>query len=294
MLTMDCKNILDMFTAYTDNDLDPAAAQHFERHVAGCNHCERQLAYFKKTLRHLQSVEPLPVPRDLLAGIHAKLEREGFFKRLLRAWRETDFSMSWQTATTTVLVAFTAMAIIKTFPMNQIHPDGTSQIIQLEQTTKQSEQTTKPHRDFRLPSESFPTMTQRSSNFTAPVSGFVSTKSRHGGNLPQPAAPESLYDSYTRIQPSGGPTHLLSPDMIITVHTGTPRNKAVLYHNLTHGVSWQTLSYDDELILYLPHSQLGKLQQIFADHQMVFPPPGAQMADIDTNSGLLTVAIRLR
>jgi anti-sigma factor RsiW len=48
---MECREIVELVTAYLDGSLDREVRDAFERHVAGCDGCERVLDQFRETIR---------------------------------------------------------------------------------------------------------------------------------------------------------------------------------------------------------------------------------------------------
>jgi anti-sigma factor RsiW len=61
------------FSNYIDGDLDPVVIQELERHLANCRECRLVVDQTKKTIRLFCDSEPVSLPADLQAKLHAAL-----------------------------------------------------------------------------------------------------------------------------------------------------------------------------------------------------------------------------
>jgi len=71
-----CREVVELVTAYLEDDLDAAARERFEEHLVFCDGCENYVEQMRTTIRLTGSVED-----ELPAELEAKL-LEAF-----RGWR---------------------------------------------------------------------------------------------------------------------------------------------------------------------------------------------------------------
>lgn len=61
----DCKELLAVLSEYLDGELDPGICDHLERHLAGCERCERFVDSLRRTVGHIRQAGPAELPEDL-------------------------------------------------------------------------------------------------------------------------------------------------------------------------------------------------------------------------------------
>jgi hypothetical protein len=110
---MDCGQTQSLFTAYHDGELDQRNLLLVEHHLAACGHCGREWQDFQKTLQLLHEVKPLPVPQDLLPGIHEKLAGGGLGARLERILQKLFAPVPLTAAASLTAAIFVALFLIK-------------------------------------------------------------------------------------------------------------------------------------------------------------------------------------
>jgi anti-sigma factor RsiW len=74
---MNCRQVVELMTAYLEGALSPGDRARFEAHIAGCDGCTAYLAQMRMTMRVVGKLADEPVP----AGIQKELV-EAF-----RSWR---------------------------------------------------------------------------------------------------------------------------------------------------------------------------------------------------------------
>ncbi len=294
---MDCKKTQELLTSYVDGDLDNETVTLFDNHLDNCVNCKEEWSSFNKTVHYLTAMEKLRAPSDLLPGIHEKMEQQeqGFFKRLWKRWLDIDMSMSWQTGTATIAIAFTAMAIIKTFPIEQA---GQVQVTGPQTQTAQTQQTTnnlqQRRKTFRLPSKNFPAAS--TPRFTESSQRLSYATSRAGtGSLSNRDYSQSLYEAFTRIHAKTDSeiTKLYRPDIAVSAETLSFTRKNSLYKRITNDTSWHSKASDNELLIFVRPGQLKRLQHLFAQHKIVFPPTDFSHKDFNPHKKTLTIAVQL-
>jgi anti-sigma factor RsiW len=62
---MNCKQVVELMTAYLEGALSPADRARFEEHIAGCDGCTAYLAQMRMTLRVVGRLAKEPVPELL-------------------------------------------------------------------------------------------------------------------------------------------------------------------------------------------------------------------------------------
>lgn len=62
---MNCKQVVELMTAYLDGALSPGDRARFEEHIAGCDGCTGYLAQMRMTTRVLGRLAAVPVPEVL-------------------------------------------------------------------------------------------------------------------------------------------------------------------------------------------------------------------------------------
>jgi len=61
---MNCRQVVELMTAYLEGALSPSDRARFEEHIAGCDGCTAYLAQLRMTLRVVGRLahEPIPEP----------------------------------------------------------------------------------------------------------------------------------------------------------------------------------------------------------------------------------------
>jgi len=80
-----CRKLLSEISNYLDQDIDPAALQELETHMAKCPNCYVVIDTTRKTIQIFRDCEPYPIPQSL----HDRLE-EALRKRYEETRRENS------------------------------------------------------------------------------------------------------------------------------------------------------------------------------------------------------------
>jgi anti-sigma factor RsiW len=59
---MNCKQVVELMTAYLEGALSPGDRARFEEHIAGCDGCTAYLAQMRMTMRVVGRLAKEPVP----------------------------------------------------------------------------------------------------------------------------------------------------------------------------------------------------------------------------------------
>jgi anti-sigma factor RsiW len=62
---MNCKQVVELMTAYLEGALSPGDRARFEEHIAGCDGCTAYLAQMRMTMRVVGRLAKEPVPEPL-------------------------------------------------------------------------------------------------------------------------------------------------------------------------------------------------------------------------------------
>ena len=73
---MDCKAVVRHLHEYLDGELTAEVAQSLERHLKQCEHCQRFLQSYRKTIQLFQRALDYDPPRDAGQKILRSLERK--------------------------------------------------------------------------------------------------------------------------------------------------------------------------------------------------------------------------
>jgi anti-sigma factor RsiW len=73
---LNCKGVIRELSNYIDGDLDPALKHELERHLEHCEDCSMIVHQTKKTVELFCGSEPVVLPDDLRARLHASLRRQ--------------------------------------------------------------------------------------------------------------------------------------------------------------------------------------------------------------------------
>ena len=287
---MDCKQTQQLFTAYLDRDLETELAGQVKDHLASCQSCRMEFASFNQTVEYLHAMEQLKAPSDLLPGIHAKLDQQGYFAKIVARWRRFDFSMSLQSATATIAIAFAIMAVVKTFPIGQQTNPDTSQT-----SIAQYNQSTQTHPPRRQP-QNLPFRSFSDRGFLRPQSQpvFDSFTPRDSKAFSPYSGISSLQERLSNLSPLGGYTRINRPDMTVSASDLSPSLQASLYNSLISDNSWQTNVSDDEVIIYLRPDKIRKLHRMLSRHMISLPLNDLHNPGFNPHKKVWTVAVQLR
>jgi anti-sigma factor RsiW len=77
---MNCRQVVELMTAYLEGTLSPRDRARFEEHIAGCDGCTAYLAQLRMTMRAIGklSAEPIPelIQRELVDAFRSwRLQR---------------------------------------------------------------------------------------------------------------------------------------------------------------------------------------------------------------------------
>ena len=61
---MDCKDLVELVTAYLEGDLSPEDRARADEHLARCDGCSRYLDQMRETIRLTGTLEPEQIPAE--------------------------------------------------------------------------------------------------------------------------------------------------------------------------------------------------------------------------------------
>ncbi len=271
---MNCSEVHNLFTDYTDHALTEATLAIVDNHLTACPACRQELARFEQTVSLLQATPMLKPPPDLLIGIHEKME-QSFWHRFFGFWSGKDFSLSMPAAMATVSVAMFAGFLVKTTFFAEL-PQNKQPTQQIARTAPQANQGSLPPRT-RVPNALFATTgaSRRSQNQSSLHGVPFDALTAH----PSPTSPHG---------------NLLSPDMLVTVNIAEQGSKNHLLHGMLHR-GWHVRgTRQGVLYVQLPATEIMQLHNLLSGHQSVMVPPEARSPHFGVGKKVLTVAVRLK
>lgn len=264
---MNCDQLPQFFTTYTDQELAAGERVAFEAHLAQCPACRRELALFKATLSRLRNLTPVAPPIDLLAGIHARLAEPATPLAKLRAWwQEFDFSLSLPATA----VALTTALFLAVFFKGEGPLPPVNQEVQAPRTTMAG----------RID------QTARSSRLLVPAT------------VGRPSAPAPFHDWH-----EAAPVHppivaldlFLQPDVLMLVEQMPAEALPQFLRQLAGQTAWDTAQPENGLLVIdLPPADLHRLQAMLAPLPLAIAPPAAMSPHFGLDRARLRVAIQLR
>ena len=72
---MSCRKLLSEISNYLDGEIDPAARQELEEHLAKCPNCWVVFDTTRKTVQIYQGCEPYPIPETLQTRLQEALRK---------------------------------------------------------------------------------------------------------------------------------------------------------------------------------------------------------------------------
>ncbi len=72
---MNCRGVVQELSSYLDGELDANARAELERHLEDCEDCRLVVDTTQKTIEIFCNSEPVPLPADVRARLHAALEK---------------------------------------------------------------------------------------------------------------------------------------------------------------------------------------------------------------------------
>ena len=72
---MSCRKLLSEISNYLDGEIDPAARQELEEHLAKCPNCWVVFDTTRKTVQIYQGCEPYPIPETLQTRLQQALRK---------------------------------------------------------------------------------------------------------------------------------------------------------------------------------------------------------------------------
>lgn len=255
----ECNEQQARFTPYLDQELALADRQRFEAHLAACPQCALEWRLFSQTIGQVANLRHNPPPPDLLPGIHAKLDRPGFWTQIRDFFAQYDFSMSLPAATATVVVA---MAVGLFFKM-EFQP--TTPATQTQQSQSMATRRSTP---IAIPDSRLTAVTSH------PGMPFSQSRAAHPPMVPEMDA--------------------LHPDIFITVRAETPHDLDLLQHSLEKYQFIPHLAGHHGLMLRLHPDDLPLLREALGNRQAMVFPPETVIPGYPHHKELLVVAIRLQ
>jgi len=80
---MDCTRIIDLLPEYLEGTLDGSEKSRVEEHLAGCEGCGAELKLLQRYFQTMAGLERYEAPPDFLRNVHARIEREPSWRKLL-------------------------------------------------------------------------------------------------------------------------------------------------------------------------------------------------------------------
>lgn len=111
----DCALVRRQLSAYIDNELPSAAAEHLEVHLAGCLQCSQEYDHLLDTIEVARASGLTSAPANLLPAINVALEQETPFERLSAIFKKlTDIVPApvFQVATITLGIVVILLGIL--------------------------------------------------------------------------------------------------------------------------------------------------------------------------------------
>lgn len=317
----ECLRFQAMFSAWSDQEVDPETISMLQSHVNSCTDCSRERESFQKTVQWLKEVEPASAPSDILAGIHEKLEQKSLFLRFIEQFKQTrPINLSLSAAAATIVVILLTVTLMKTNYGGPANNTALPEKIVIAENTH----TVKTSEAVPAPSETPTTTDQKTGNSQPAGHPEISPRSvvnRQFAKAPfhvhPPAMVESMAPS-TGSQPEAGvgfvslgpdiggaenhsikanpySGYRVTPDIMATVKADDPEQYADLFHKLMDSEKWQTrLLKDDVLLIILKNEELSGLRQILTSRDAVFSPAEMQTENSKTSKKILMVAVRLQ
>jgi anti-sigma factor RsiW len=84
---MECKQAIDLMSAYLDDVLDKNSRESLRQHLSLCHACRKELEALQTVMKNVRSLNSLQAPPDFLGNLHGRIqeiETESRLKRLLR------------------------------------------------------------------------------------------------------------------------------------------------------------------------------------------------------------------
>ncbi|MDA8165562.1 MAG: zf-HC2 domain-containing protein [Desulfobacteraceae bacterium] len=285
---MDCEHIRSLFTACQDREISPPDLLAFEAHLAACPHCAREWQDFRKTLRLLQEMRPLPVPSDLLPGIHEKLgQRRG--KTRLQELLQRFFPPLPTTAASLAAAALAVMVLIKTHDVSGPETSvlaPSAPIARVEPL------------DAQEPSLTMPVSVGQPAGDDAGFLPYAAISRPPFPFLLKREATESdllaaWHDQVAAMGiegPLGGPSS--APDIVVKVHHLSPEGMDWLHRRIDREGRWQTRgdSRDRFLVLVDP-GELSAFYELLQRQHLPFSVHSSPVFERDARKPLL-VSVR--
>lgn len=255
----DCTLHQTRFSLYHDQELADAERLALEAHLAACPHCAEEWRLFGLTLDHVADLRHGQPPADLLAGIHAKLDRQPWWARLRDLVAQYHFSLSLPAATATVAVAMAVGLFFKAGLLPLAPSSENSQLV------PQSSRRIAP---MVIPDSRLTPVTSHAN------SAFPRARAAHPPMIPELDA--------------------LHPDIFITVEAETPHDLALLQHDLAARNLAPYAASPHVLRVRLTPDDLPLLREALGQRESVVFPPETVIPGYPHHKDLLLVAIRLQ
>lgn len=273
---MDCARMPSLFSERLDQELAGIEQAAFDAHLEECPACRREWRIFKVTLSRVRSLEPVPVPPDLLPAILAGVaERRpaaspAWLARLLAYWRRMDFSVSLPTAAVTVAVAMMLAVVVQNSSLSLPGGQGQGAAPGAADTAATQLEGERPR--LAGPAATLATTSPRS--YYPPFSPYDTV----------PAHPSALR----------GPAQK-HPDVLVIFQDPAPDTLARLFRESSFHASWRVEHPARELLLLdLPPGDLPRLREMLTDQSVAIAPVAALSPDFGRDKKSIRVAIRSR
>ncbi|MCK5233049.1 MAG: zf-HC2 domain-containing protein [Desulfobulbaceae bacterium] len=317
----ECLRFQDMFSAWSDHELDTKTISMLQGHVNSCADCSSEWKSFQKTVQWLNEVEPASAPSGMLTGIHEKLEQKNLFLRLIEQFKQArPINLSLSAAAAAIVVALLTVTLMKTNyggPANNpalpekiviaenTHtvetPEAVPASSETPTTTDQKTESSQPAGHPEVPPRSVVNRQFAKAPFHIHPPAMVESMAPSAGRQPEAGVgfvslgPDRGAPGKHSIKANPYSGHRLTPDIMVTVNAGAPEQYADLFHKLMDSEKWQArLLKDDVLLIILKNEELPGLRQILTSRDAVFSPDEMQTENSKTSKKILMVTVRLQ
>ncbi len=294
---MQCSHAQNLFSAYFDQDLDPAATKLLEKHLLSCSACKKEWNYFEKTIHFVYEELPVAAPPDILSGVHQKLSRTNPLKTFWQWLQEFDFSLSVPAAAATVAVVFVAAVTVKFVFLEPKNPFQ-------DLTKRPSIASTAETGDRQTPVRQIP-QTQFATSTSRQIPSVVRRPDR--SSHPQMLLPFEFMDNQGRssqhipgilppyvLLPGSPHDFSLIPDIIVTVRTTSPDMQSNLYQSLMSSEDWMVQRHNKNIIFILVKpDNLATLRQTMQKQGISLSLPSKDVLALHNKKEMLAVAVHL-
>lgn len=299
---MNCHDCQKLFSLYLDKEIDRHSMRELESHLASCLQCTSQWQAFQETVMLLRSLPDAKVPADFLTGIHDKLEPASPWVRAkdwMAGFGQKKVAMS--SAFAMLVIGFATASLVQLIPVSPQHENSGEVSRQVAPAAQLVAKNSIADTDVRTnyypgipllseyeeqgtPAAQQFAMVPRKQREKATVVDFVSTGSTHSASYLD--APLSSFSGNHK-------SHIVRPDIHITIKPATKREQMALIQQIVHSPYWRSHMHNNTLLLSVPAGNFDHLRHICCQTRTSFSPSYAQDSHFLSPKRLLTVAVSL-